>query len=238
MKVLFRSITDIGDYRDYNDDSCYYDEKNGLMVMADGMGGYAGGHIASSMAVKVFHDHFMGITEDFYKEELNDLFLLCNNEITEYSKRNKRYKDMGTTLTAVCFKGEKYYIGHVGDCRAYMFRGGKLHRLTEDHNVAELLLKTGSISKKNAEKHPGNHMLTKVIGRTPMPQVDYYEGDLYKDDMILLCTDGLTGYLDEKKILAVLKSHDNPEHILNVLVQKVINNKGKDNITAILGKII
>ncbi|MGN1011404.1 MAG: protein phosphatase 2C domain-containing protein, partial [Clostridia bacterium] len=187
MTMLIRSITDIGNDRNYNDDSCYYDERKELMVMADGMGGYSGGRVASAIAVKIFQTHYMGITEETYQQDLKDLFMMCNQEIISAAKRNENYKEMGTTLTVLCFHEDRYYIGHVGDSRAYLCRGGKLTRLTNDHNLVGELLKSGQISKKDAQHHPGKNMLTRVVGRNPLSEIDFYTGEARKDDLYLLC---------------------------------------------------
>lgn len=236
MSMLFRSITDIGNYRDYNDDSCYYDEKKGLMVIADGMGGYAGGRVASALAVKIFQNHYIGVSEATYRRDLTDLFAMCNQDVMEAAKRANSYSEMGTTLTAICFQEDRYYVGHIGDSRAYLFRNGKLTRLTEDHNMVGELLRSGQISKKDALKHPGKNMLTRVIGRMPLSKIDFTAGDTEEGDIFLLCTDGITGYLDDKRIAATIKNSYNLEQTLNILVDKVLDRKGTDNITAIIGK--
>ncbi len=236
MTMVIRSITDIGNDRDYTDDSCYYDEKKGLMVMADGMGGYAGGRVASAIAVKIFATHYIGVTEETYQRDLTDLFTICNDEIVAEAKKDPLYSEMGTTLTTLCFHEDRYYIGHIGDSRAYLCRGGKLRRLTEDHNMVGALLKSGQISKKEAHKPPGRNMLTRVIGRKPLPEIDFYSGDAQKNDIFLLCTDGMSGYLDDKRMAAIIKGNNNLEHALNTMVKKVLDRGGKDNITAILAK--
>ncbi len=238
MAVMIKSITEIGNYRDYNDDSCYYDERKGLMVMADGMGGYAGGSLASSIAVDVFKKYFIGVSPETYKTDLTDLFSICNDEILSEAKRKPAYSEMGTTLTVICFESGRYYIAHIGDSRAYLFRKGKLTRLTEDHNMVGELLRSGQISKRDAQHHPGKNMLTKVIGRKPLSEISFYSGKIMKDDLFLLCTDGMSGYLDDKKIAAVIKYNYSLEQILNQLVEKVLDREGKDNITAIIAKII
>lgn len=236
MSMIIRSITDIGNDRNYNDDSCYYDEKKELMVMADGMGGYSGGRVASTIAVNIFKTHYMGVTEESYQQDLKDLFVMCNQEILDTAKRNGNYREMGTTLTALCFHEDRYYIGHVGDSRAYLYRNGKLIRLTSDHNLVGELLKSGQISKKEAQHHPGRNMLTRVLGRSPLSEIDFYTGEAVKNDLYLLCTDGISGYLEDKKIASVIKNSNHLEQSLNVLVKKVLDLKGRDNLTAILGK--
>lgn len=237
MTVLIRSITDIGNNRNYNDDSCYYDEKKQIMVIADGMGGYSGGRVASAAAVKIFQNHYLGVSKESYQEDLRELFSMCNDEVIEIAKRHSEYSSMGTTLTALCFQEERYYIGHVGDSRAYLLRDGKLHRLTEDHNIAGELLKSGSISRREMQNHPGKNMLTRVIGRNPLSEIAYYSGEVYPEDIFLLCTDGISGYIDDKKIAAIIKN-GNLEQALNQLVKKVLDRKGKDNLTAMLAKIL
>lgn len=237
MTMLIRSITDIGNNRNYNDDSCFYDEKKQIMVIADGMGGYSGGRVASAAAVRIFQTHYLEVSSETYRDDLKDLFSMCNDEVVEIAKRHSEYHSMGTTLTALCFHENHYYIGHVGDSRAYLLRNGKLYRLTEDHNIAGELLKNGTISQKEMQKHPGKNMLTRVIGRNPLSEIAYYSGDVYPDDVFLLCTDGISGYLDDKKIAAIIKN-GNLEQALNQLVKKVLDCKGKDNLTAILAKIL
>ena len=163
MAVMIKSITEIGKYRDYNDDSCYYDERKGLMVMADGMGGYAGGSLASSIAVDIFKNHFIGVSRESYKTDLTDMFSICNDEILSEAKRKPAYSEMGTTLTVICFDEGRYYIAHIGDSRAYLFRKGRLTRLTEDHNMVGELLRSGQISMRDAQHHPGKNMLNDGI---------------------------------------------------------------------------
>ena len=160
---------------------------------------------------------------------------MCNNEILELAKRNADYNEMGTTLTALCFRDDRYYIGHIGDSRAYLYRDGKLIRLTEDHNVVGELLKNGKISPKEALNHPCKNMLTRVLGRNPLSEIDFYSGDALKNDVFLLCTDGISGYMDDKKIASIIKN-SNLEQALNNLVKKVLDRGSKDNITAVLAK--
>lgn len=234
--MVIRAITDIGNHRKTNDDSCYYDEEKEWMLIADGMGGYAGGRIASASTVSIFKDHFMGVTSETYRSDLTELFRLCNSEILEKAKENRDYRDMGTTLTVFCVKDNRYYIGHIGDSRAYLYRRGKLKRLTEDHNIVAMLEKTGQISEKEAKSHPGRNMLTRVMGRNPMCEIDFYDGDLKKNDLILLCTDGISGYLEDREIAELIKSNGELEQTLDNLVKKVLDQSGQDNITAILAK--
>ena len=150
MTMMIRSITDIGNNRNYNDDSCFYDEKKELMVIADGMGGYAGGSIASVAAVKIFQKHYMGVSEESYQQDLNDLIVMCNNEILELAKRNADYNEMGTTLTALCFRDDRYYIGHIGDSRAYLYRDGELIGKLPEFNIR------GNIFKMLGEDYVGS----------------------------------------------------------------------------------
>lgn len=234
--MVIRSISDIGNHRKTNDDSCYYDENKGLLLIADGMGGYAGGRVASSIAAQVFSDCFASLNEETYRDDLTELFRLCNNEIVAAAKKEYRFRDMGTTLTVLCVVNQRYYVGHAGDSRAYLFRNGRLKCLTEDHNMVTKLIKTGQITEKEAKKHPGRSMLTRVIGRNPMCGIDFYDGDLKTDDMIFLCTDGISGYLLDKEISALLRKNEDIEDILKHVVKKVLDCGGEDNITAILAK--
>ena len=234
--MVIRSITDIGNHRKTNDDSCYYDEEKAWMLIADGMGGYAGGRIASAITVNVFKDHFHGVSAESYREDLSEMFQLCNSEILAAAQKDTLYREMGTTLTVLAAQDNRYYIAHIGDSRAYLYRRGKLKRLTEDHNVVAMLEKSGQITEKEAKTHPGKSMLTRVMGRKPMGEIDFYEGELKKNDLLLLCTDGISGYLEDREIAAFLKNNDEIEKKLENLVKKVLDQSGEDNITAILAK--
>ena len=108
--------------------------------------------------------------------------------------------------------------------------------MTNDHNLVGELLKSGQISKKDAQHHPGKNMLTRVVGRNPLSEIDFYTGEARKDDLYLLCTDGISGYLDDKKIAGIIKNSNHLEQSLNLLVKKVLDRKGRDNLTAILAK--
>jgi protein phosphatase len=143
---------------------------------------------------------------------------------------------MGTTLTVLCVKDDRYYIGHVGDSRAYLIRKGKIKCLTEDHNMVTMLLKSGQITEKEAKYHPGKSMLTRVLGRKPMCEIDFYEGDLKKNDIIFMCTDGISGYLLDKEIVELIKNNKSMEQKLELFVKKVLDRGGEDNMTAILAK--
>lgn len=231
-----KSLTSIGNYRNCNDDSCYFDEEKGFLLIADGMGGYSGGNIASDVAVSIFKNHYLGVSEETYRDDLKDLFSMVNSEIIEKAASDYDYQKMGTTLSVFCFHNDKYYIGHIGDSRIYLFRNDQLSLLTEDHNMASEMLRSGKISRKDAEHHPGKHLLTRVLGRKPLPEIYFNSGELLPDDIVLLCTDGISGVLTDKKISNLLKKFREPDAILEELTKKALKSGAMDNLSAMIFK--
>ena len=191
--------SDIGKAREMNQDYYYMsppDSKLKLYILADGMGGYQGGEVASQLATVTAKNYIENNFEDTIKEKDEILKLIksaieyANMVVYEKSKENENLDGMGTTLEVCLIYNNKAYIGHVGDSRIYRLRGVYIRKLTTDHSYVEKLIKDGTITKEEALNHPKKNMLTKALGCNVFVEPDVSARGFIKDDIILMCSDG------------------------------------------------
>ncbi len=232
--MLVQAMSDIGLKRKNNQDSFFYDADKGIYVIADGMGGYAGGEIASSIAVNVFREGFQGLDGANYRAVLDALLQKANEAVLEKARENSDLEGMGTTLLALATVGRAYFLAYVGDSRAYLIRETGIFRLTDDHNVSGELMREGHLTEKEAMHHPGKNMLTRVLGRHPELKAEYRRGELTPGERILLCSDGLTGLVESQEIWRMVRESESLKEALNEMVRLALDRGGDDNITAIL----
>lgn len=239
MKAFARS--DIGKVREMNQDSYYISDQNdevNLFIVADGMGGYKGGEIASKLAVESTKNFILNNFEETKKDKEKILELIknaieyANMVVYEKSKEDEEYTGMGTTLDVCLIYSGKIHIGHIGDSRIYRLRKDFFRKLTTDHSYVEQLLKEGNITKDEAYNHPKKNMLTKALGCTAFVEPDVMVKGFIKDDILLMCSDGLTNMVKEEKIYQIIK--ENPEAAADILVDKANEFGGLDNITAVI----
>lgn len=233
--------TDIGKARDMNQDYYYIaPEENSLKlyILADGMGGYKGGEIASRLAVAsvkgYIESNFEKISND--KEEIMNLIKnameYANMIVYEKSKEDSELEGMGTTLEVCIVQNNKAYLGHVGDSRIYRIRESFMRKITQDHSYVQKLVKDGTISTEEANHHPKKNMLTKALGCTAYVEPDVTVKGFIKEDILLLCSDGLTNMLEEETIYNIIRQ--DVESSAEVLIQEANKQGGYDNITVIL----
>ncbi len=253
MKVSHSKISDTGLKRDHNEDSVLVNTGRGLYLLADGIGGHAGGEAASKLALNTVLKIFMEIDE-LGDEELESLhesnrglptpgrklvfsILQANKEVVAASNKYKKLKGMGATITAILNAPTSIFLAHVGDSRIYLNRDGTLKQLTEDHSFLVQELKRGTITPEQAKKSPFRNRLTKAIGHMNTNRVDVQELNPEKDDLYLLCSDGLTDMLDDGEILKILEEKAGLEQTCKKLVDESNNAGGIDNISIVLLKI-
>lgn len=239
MKTFARS--DIGKIREMNQDNFFVsdqDDEIKLFIVADGMGGYKGGEIASKLAIDSVKSYIINNFNETNKEKEKILDLVknaveyANMVVYEKSQEVEELNGMGTTIDVAIIQSGKLYIGHVGDSRVYRLRKEFFRKLTVDHSYVEQLLKQGNITKEEAYNHPKKNMLTKALGCTAYVEPDVMVKGYQKGDVLLMCTDGLTNMIREEQIFQILK--DNPEQACDILVDKANENGGLDNITAVI----
>jgi len=202
------------------------------------MGGYRGGEIASALAIESTKSYIKNNFSETNREKEKILDLIknaieyANMVVYERSKEVEELNNMGTTIDVVIVYAGRIYIGHVGDSRVYRLRNDFFRRLTSDHSYVEQLVRQGNITKEEAYNHPKKNMLTKALGCTAFVEPDVMIKGFQKDDILLMCTDGLTNMIREDEICQIIK--ENPEKACENLIEKANKNGGQDNITAVI----
>ncbi|MBQ6715050.1 MAG: Stp1/IreP family PP2C-type Ser/Thr phosphatase [Clostridia bacterium] len=232
MKVF--CATDVGCVRTLNEDT-YYMPENGerFVAVADGMGGHKAGEIASGKAVRVLKET-LSMEPTASEDRMRYAFGRANREVYLEAERDAAKKGMGTTLTALWFSKESVIMGHVGDSRAYRLRDGQLLRASTDHSYVEELVKIGAITPEMARTHPQRNVITRSIGPWPRVEADVATFDLEAGDVWLLCSDGLSMYLDDEDIRQVLVSSLSWPDKVKKLVQTALDAGGADNVTVLI----
>ena len=239
MRVFAK--TDIGKMRSMNQDCIYASSENDsvkLYILADGMGGYNGGEIASNLAVEsvksYVKNYFASIQLDresilkFLKEAME----YANKVVYQKSREDESLADMGTTLEICLVLGNKVYIAHIGDSRVYRIRKNFIRKLTTDHSYVEKLVKDGTITREQAYTHPKKNMLIQALGCGLDIEPEIMVKGFLKEDVLLICSDGLTNMVSENEIYGILRT--DIEKANEVLVSRANDNGGLDNISVII----
>ena len=237
--------SDKGKVREMNQDSFYISnslDEVQLYILADGMGGYNGGEIASSLAVQTAKNYIENNFKEIQKDRDSIIQLLgssmeyANMVVYEKAKENKELQGMGTTLEICLIYNNKVYIGHVGDSRIYRIRKEFIRKLTQDHSYVQKLVKEGTITKEQAAHHPQKNMLMKALGCNAFVEPDVMVKGFLKDDILIMCSDGLTNLVDQETIYQ--NASKNIEQATKDLVKLANDRGGYDNITVIIIKNI
>lgn len=228
--------TNVGKVRTTNEDSMIVDVERGLFVVLDGMGGANAGDVASQTArdaILEFVAHRRGTVDP--KTLLVQAIQSGSAAVFGAAQAHRERHGMGTTcVAALLVDTTRIVIGHVGDSRAYLLRGGRLHALTKDHTIVEELVERGLLPPEDAERHPYKNVLSRNLGAQPETRVDITEVILEAGDRVLLCSDGLYGYAATDAIQYILGSGDAPEHVTRDLIELAMRGGGGDNVTTIV----
>lgn len=233
-----------GQVRSHNEDACFIIPEHNIYVVADGVGGNSGGEIASRTAVYEITQfvHANPLAEEATASQIKAYFTEClskvNDEIYKKSDRRNENSGMATTVVVCCIRGGYAYIAHVGDSRAYICKNGALTQITEDHTYVNALVKAGIISAEEAVSHEQRHMITRALGAEEAVSPDFKQVEIRENDIILLCTDGLFGEVEEPLITEILSSSRyTMSEMAGVLVDEANKSGGADNITVICLRI-
>ena len=213
--MISLGVSKTGLVRQRNEDRFY--AKGPLLIVADGMGGYTGGEYASTMVV--------------------DTILEANHMVFEKSQSYKELEGMGTTAVVAYVKDDTLLWAHVGDSRLYIYGDSQLRRMTNDHSMVQELVNAGTITEAEVIHHPKRNMLTRAIGVYDTVEVDTGMVEVHEGERILLCSDGLSGYIEESRIEEILSEESSESRVLEDLVQLVYDAGARDNVTIILGRI-
>ena len=246
-QIVIGAASDPGMRRKENQDSHAYfsppegtaNPKGVLLALADGMGGHAGGSIASKLAVDTLMQTYYEDAGADIPESLEKAFLEANRKVMEKSRCDPDVQGLGSTLTAVVFHGDDMYHSHVGDSRGYSIFDQRMTQFTEDHSYVAGLVKAGAISAEEARTHPEGNIITRAIGFREDLKVDTSAAPekIHKDQFILLCCDGLYKEVPEEEILATVYEMKDPDLINKKLIEKANANGGHDNITVLIARI-
>lgn len=238
MRIVAK--TDIGLIRTSNQDSYAAGELPGSVawaVVCDGMGGTNGGNLASSTAVKIISERIsssyrQGMSFFSIKNMFMSAIIAANVSVFEMSKEKPELSGMGTTVVVAIVADERVYVAHAGDSRAYILSSGKLHQLTKDHSFVQEMVDSGKLTADEAREDPRKNLITRALGVSEDLQIDFCEEEIKENDVLLICTDGLTNYVEPEEIYELTddgKFYEFAERLVN----RANNNGGGDNVTVV-----
>lgn len=238
MKLQFAGLTDTGLVRSANQDAYYIDDPDGrFFIVADGMGGHAGGEEASRIATHAIRNFLQEYwTADLQPLELlEQAFIKANHEIVQRQRVSPERADMGTTAVVVIFpEASSPWCAHVGDSRLYRWHKSELSQVTEDHTWVAQAVKAGVLTADQSRVHPWRHVLAQCLGREELYNIDIQPFELEVGDRLLLCSDGLTEEVPDERIAELLNPEQPCQTSAQELVQQAKDNGGQDNITVVL----
>jgi serine/threonine protein phosphatase PrpC len=240
----FSAATDIGLTRDNNEDSIAFDPAVRLVVVADGMGGYNAGEVASSMATNfILAEMSRWLSQAGLSASVRHIaraLQICvtnaNLQIQQAASANPEFTGMGTTLILGVFVRGKLVLGHIGDSRCYLFRDGKLSQLSKDHSLLQEHIDAGLISPANAHLSLHKNFVTRALGVDADVVLETHAFSVQHDDIFIFCTDGLSDMVDTESMGAVLRTTQDTDQLADTLIRLANTNGGVDNISVLLAK--
>lgn len=251
-KISISGITDTGLVRSNNEDTIGSDAELGLLVLADGMGGHKGGEVASAIAVdsilqelrKVLPEIVSGKVDDTTGYSLESMAVEtaiknANSHIYRTAQDNSQYEGMGTTIVVLLFYDNRITVAHVGDSRLYRLRDTLLEQLTRDHTLLQELVDRGFYTRKEARESMNKNLVTRAVGVSPTVDIDLLEDIALKNDLYLLCSDGLTDMISDDLIEDIqLNYKDDLEKMNQELIKQAKDHGGKDNVSVMLAQVL
>ena len=242
-KLDIYGLTDEGLVRDHNEDYISWQQEMGLVILADGMGGHNAGEVASELAVSSVNEALEDIlspevkdTCDMdFKEVVHESIVFANDEINLHAKTHPECKGMGTTIVMALFHNESVILASVGDSRIYRFRKGELEQVTTDHSLVQEMIDNGYMSEEEAMSSTNRNLITRALGIAEDVKVDVAQKEIEKDDIYLLCSDGLSDMINDELIFSTLvKTRQDLKRASEELVRQAKEHGGHDNVSVIL----
>ncbi|MEO0458872.1 MAG: PP2C family serine/threonine-protein phosphatase [Cyanobacteria bacterium P01_A01_bin.114] len=236
MQRFFSGLTDPGLLRASNQDAYHVDPAGRFFIVADGMGGHAGGQEASKLATVAIQTYLETYWESTQPSAtlLKQALLAANAAIVKDQYRHPERADMGTTAVVLVFRDTEPWCAHVGDSRLYQLRGAQLEQVTEDHTWVARAIREGELTEAQSKHHPWRHVLSQCLGREDLLQIDVQALAVESGDRLLLCSDGLTEELTDQLISSHLKSIRACKTVAESLVDAAKQRGGRDNITVVV----
>ncbi|MCP4748059.1 MAG: Stp1/IreP family PP2C-type Ser/Thr phosphatase [Desulfobacteraceae bacterium] len=238
--IQFWGKTDVGLVRKNNEDTFLVNPDAKYCLVADGMGGAAAGETASQIFAQSADEIFAGQSAASEQEAVNRVqktFRMANERILEHVADHPEHEGMGCTAELLVFTTLGFVIGHMGDSRTYRLRQGVFKQLTKDHSLVQDQLDQGLITKEQARSHSMRNVILRAVGVRPSLALDTLRGPVYKSDLFLLCSDGLTDLVDDDTICTMLSQNSDMENNISNLVELAKKAGGKDNITIVIAQI-
>ena len=252
MRIRFAGETNVGMKRAHNEDSLYLPESERLAIVADGMGGHASGEVASRMAVETIAGFFR-VTQDEqqltwpfkmdrgHRYDVNRMVTaikLANLKIHEQAQKDPRCHGMGTTVVSTLFADDALIVGHVGDSRLYRRREGSFEQMTEDHSLLNDYIKIKHLTPDEIANFPHKNVIVRALGMKDTVKVDTRFETPRANDIYILCSDGLSGPVEDPEMLDICTKYSDLRVAASKLIERANENGGPDNITAILARWI
>jgi serine/threonine protein phosphatase PrpC len=245
LSIELHAAVDTGRARSNNEDSVALDAEVGLAVLADGMGGYNAGEVASGMATgfirselgRWLRDSSSHTTEADVRRAMDICTDNANRAIFNAANANPHYAGMGTTLVVAVFRGDRLLLGHVGDSRAYRLRGGRLTQITRDHSLLQEQIDAGLITAEQAVFSANKNLVTRAVGVEDTVLLETHPHELQAGDTVLLCSDGLSDMVDDATIAKLLLTHEMLPAATQALIDAANEAGGRDNIAVVLCRI-
>lgn len=241
FKFQIGTRSDTGRVRKINEDNFGFLQSHfgDLLIVCDGMGGHKGGEVASSLSVETIKKHFESISNNFDPvKELRLSIQIANNTLIEKARNNPSLNGMGSTVVIALFRENKAYTANLGDSRIYLCRDANIKQLTKDHSLVQQLVDTNIISREEAKFHPKKNVITRSLGIGLLTEPDIPNEILVEeDDIFVLCSDGLTAFVDDNEILNVA-TKNSAQEAANKLVDLANDRGGEDNITVQIAKAL
>ncbi|MEM6992322.1 MAG: PP2C family serine/threonine-protein phosphatase [Myxococcota bacterium] len=249
-RIRFSGTTDIGRVRDHNEDNLLLPQDMPLAAVSDGMGGHACGEVASGIAVQSIAEYYTATADSgleswpfrmsqlhVERDRMTTSIKLANERIYETGANDPSKKGMGCTVDAIFFSKGRIYVGHVGDSRVYRIRSGQITMLTEDHSLLNDYKRMKEMSGEEQENFAHKNVVVRALGLSESVFVDTVVEEYYRDDLYLLCSDGLSGMLDDATMLEAAMRFNSLDTASAQLVTMANNAGGNDNITAVLARV-
>jgi protein phosphatase len=243
MGILCSGASDIGRKRKTNQDSICLDHKHKLYAVADGMGGHNGGDIASQLSAQMIPEYFERNSTLEPISLMKGMIKEINNAILQKAAEKPELQGMGTTITAIYFPGQTLVLGNVGDSRAYLINNHHIFQMTRDHSFVQEKLNMGIYSREEAVKDPQKNVLVRSVGFEPDVDVDVFNYRICKNDIFMICSDGLHGKVSDGDILQIIENNisdpatciiEDVEAAVKALIDQANANGGQDNISVII----
>lgn len=237
MKLVAGSRSDVGNTRGVNEDCVHADERVGLFIVADGLGGHQAGEKASQLAAQTLSANLgrlRGSSAAEVDREIAAALEKTHRAILYFANARPEKRGMGSTVVLAVFRDTRVHVAHIGDSRAYLYRRGQIEQLTQDHSLVNNLVKTGQITAGQARAHPLRAVITQSLGSDQEPTPDLMTVTVEVGDRYVLCTDGVSDWLGENALRSVLSQPASPDEQCQQLIEAALEAGSHDNLSAIV----